>query len=414
MRERTQGGQSRLPPAQLPVRERIRHLLLNWLVFGLCYPIANLLAQQQQRQVQRSLAIALDASIPFLPWMGLPYASAGLLFTLVFFLVRSAEQLRVASRRLTLATVTACLVFVFFPARFSLARPVVADAVPATLFRWLELVDQPFNQFPSLHVAYCVIIWCALRPLCHGVVRALLAAWLLLVAASTLFTWQHHLPDVAGGLLWGAATVLAIRPGATRRHTVAFHYAIMAALLVLLGVGALRSWIAAYAAVSLLLIAAAYHEKCAGFLRKRGGRHPLRAWLLFWPYLAGYWLTWMLVRLRDRRRPPFVRQAPGLWTGRRLSDAEATGLPQGCHVIDLSGELAEAPALRRHGYSHFPLLDLQAPRPGQLRQVLAALARLHENGVPVYLHCAMGYSRCHLIARLYMRKRRRCPIRSTS
>ena len=394
------------------VRLRLVHLALNWLAFSVCYPLCNLLAAQQS--VRRSLALPLDAAIPFVPWMAVPYATSGLLFTLVFFLVRGREALRVASRRLLLVTVAGCLVFAALPARFGAVRPAVADVVPAALFRWLDLVDQPYNQCPSLHVAYCVIVWLALRPVCRGPLRILLGGWLVLVGASTVFTWQHHVADVAGGLLLGAGAAWAVRPGATRRTTVAFYYTVMAGFIVLAGVAALHSWTAAWAAASLLLVAAAYAGRRPGLIAKRAGSHPLYAWLLFWPYLSGYWLTWALVRVRERGRPAFVQHAPGLWTGRRLTAAEARHLPPGCHVIDLTGELSETASLRHARYVHLPLLDLQAPRPSQLRAVLAALARLRAAGEPVYVHCAMGYSRSRLISRIYLRRNRRCPSRSIS
>jgi len=412
MQKLSQARRTRTPDRHVLVRLRLVHLALNWLAFSVCYPLCNLLAAQQG--VRRSLAMPLDAAIPFLPWMAVPYATSGLLFTLVFFLVRGREALRVASRRLLLVTVAGCLVFAALPAQFGAVRPAVADAVPAALFRWLDLVDRPYNQCPSLHVAYCVIVWLALKPVCRGALRPLLGGWLALVGASTVFTWQHHVADVAGGLLLGAAAAWAVRPGATRGTTIAYYYALGAGFVMLIGVAALHSWIAAYAAASLLLVAAAYAMRRPDFLAKRAGRHPLCAWLLFWPYLAGYRLTWALVRVRERGRPAIVRHAPNLWTGRRLTDTEARRLPPGCRVIDLSGELPETPLLRHAGYLHAPLLDLQAPRPSQLRAVLAALAELHAAGHPVYVHCAMGYSRSRLISRIYLRRNRRCPSRSTS
>ncbi|UVW27250.1 phosphatase PAP2/dual specificity phosphatase family protein [Massilia sp. H6] len=398
--------------AKVSTRRRSGHLILNWLAFSLCYPLGNLLAQQQQ--VRRSLALPIDAAIPFVPWMILPYLTSSIFFALVFFLVHTQEQLRVASRRLLMATVAGCLVFVVAPARFSLLRPPETNTVPAALFRLLDLVDQPYNQFPSLHVAYCLIFWFALRPLSKGLMRTLLAAWLWLVGASTIFTWQHHLLDVAGGLLLGSFVIYAVRPGATCRSTVSFYYAILAGMLLLAGFATQHSWVAAYAAASMLLVAAAYRARNADFLLKHAGRHPLLRWLMFWPYLAGYRLTWILVRLRERRRPSFTKSGPGLWIGRRLTSAEAKLLPAECHVIDLCTELSETATLCGERYHHIPLLDLQAPSPQQLRKVMATLAQLHENGAPVYVHCAMGYSRCRLIARLYHRKGRQCPTQSTS
>ncbi len=409
MRPNPQQARHLAGSAALPAR--LTHLVLNWLAFALCYPLGNQLAQQQQ--VRRSLALALDAHIPFLPWMIVPYATSGVFFTLVFFLVRTPEQLRVASRRLLTATVLGTMSFALFPARFSLTRPTL-DGALALLYGGLDAVDQPYNQFPSLHVAYCVIFWLALAPLVRGGLRALLGAWLALIVASTVFTWQHHVVDVAGGLALGLFAALLVRPGRTRRHTVAFYYAIGTGVLLLAGAWALRSPLLAYVAISLALVAAAYWRRRAGFLGKQGGRHGLASWLLYWPYLAGYRLTWAAVLLRERQRPAFVRHDGQLWVGRRLTGREARQLPANCWVIDLSCELPETPSLRHERYRHVPLLDLHAPKAAQIRAVLALLEDCERAGEPVYLHCAMGYSRSRFIARLYQRKKSGCPSRSTS
>lgn len=393
------------------IRARAGHLLANWLVFGLCYPLSHAIAA---RAAAHSVALPLDAGMPFWPWMIVPYATSSLFFVLVFLMVPNAELLRVASRRMMLATVTAALVFAAFPARFTLARPALDDPFLAAAYGFLDMVDQPYNQLPSLHVAYCLLFWLALRPLLRGWPRAALAGWLLLVAASTLFTWQHHAADVLAGLALGAAMAWLVQPGATRRSTVAFHYTIAAGITLHAGWFGLGSWLALYAAACLLLVAIAYARRDTDFLRKRGGRHPLRAWLLYWPYLTGYRLTWALVRLRERGRVAFVQQAPGLFVGRRLSAAEARRLPDDCGVIDLSPELPEATALRGAHYRYAPLLDLHAPRPSEVRAVLKLVAEQHRQGRAVFLHCAMGYSRSRFIARLHARKAQRCPSRSTS
>jgi hypothetical protein len=176
----------------------------------------------------------------------------------------------------------------------------------------------------------------------------------------------------------------------------------------------LGSWLALYAAACLLAVALAYARRDAHFTRKRGGRHGLAGWLLYWPYLAGYRLTWLLVRLRGRHRSAFIEQAPGLFVGRRLSAAEARHLPADCCVIDLSPELPEAASLRGVCYQYMPLLDLHAPRPSQVRSVLALMAEQHRKGRAVFLHCAMGYSRSRFIAHIYTRRIQRCRSRSTS
>lgn len=390
---------------------RAGHLLLNWLVFGLCYPASHVIATRAA--MRHSVALPLDAALPFWPWMIVPYATSSLFFVPVFLAAPDGEQLRVASRRIMLATVTAALVFALFPARFTLARPALEHPFLDAAYGFLDLVDQPYNQLPSLHVAYCLLFWLALRARVAGWRRIVLAGWLALVAASTLFTWQHHLADVAAGLALGAAVAWLVRPGGTRRSTVAFYYTMAAGIVLHAGWFLLGSWLAPYAAASLLLVSFAYARRDSHFLDKPDGRHALAGWLLYWPYLAGYRLTWMLVRLRERHRGAFAEQAPGLLVGRRLSAAEARRLPAGCCVIDLSPELPETAGLRGARYRYMPLLDLHAPRPSQARSVLAAIAAQHRQGRVVFLHCAMGYSRSRFIANMYARRVQRCRSRST-
>lgn len=394
------------------MRARAGHLLLNWLVFGLCYPASHVIAARAA--MRHSVALPLDAALPFWPWMIVPYATSSLFFVLVFLVVPDSERLRVASRRILLATVTATLVFALFPARFTLVRPALEHPFLAAAYGFLDLVDQPYNQLPSLHVAYCLLFWLALRSQVAGWRRVALAGWLALVAGSTLFTWQHHLADLAAGLALGAAVAWLVRPGATRRSTVAFYYTMAAGIVLHAGWFLLGSWLAPYAAASLLLVSFAYARRDSDFLRKRDGRHALAGWLLYGPYLAGYRLTWLLVRLRGRRRSAFTEQAPGLLVGRRLSAAEARRLPADCCVIDLSPELPETASLRGACYRYMPLLDLHAPRPSQVRSVLAAMAEQHRQGRAVFLHCAMGYSRSRFIANMYARRVQQCRSRSIS
>ncbi|SEN92175.1 PAP2 superfamily protein [Duganella sp. CF517] len=380
-------------------------LALNAALFGACYPATNYLGQLEQQQGGLGgVAMAWEASLPFMPWMVVPYMTSGLLFALSFLLVRGRGELSALSRRVAFATLVACLLFAAFPLRFELVRPPVDAALPAWLFAQLSLVDRPYNQLPSLHVAYCVIFWPALRTVARAPCqRAALAGWLLLVAVSTVFTYQHHVLDVAGGALLGVLAIRLLptpRAGAESRKPVGLVYAMLAALSLLAWLALGGPWWL-YLCASLLLVARAYHTRSAGFLRKRHGSYPLWIWLLYVPYLAGYLLTWQLVRLRERHRPPFADHGGGLWVGRRLSNAEAARLPADCVVIDLANELSETPALRRHIYHHFPLLDLETPTLQSARHIVEAIAIHAGQGRPIYMHCAMGYRRSREIAQLY-------------
>jgi rhodanese-related sulfurtransferase len=394
------------PPATWPLRCRL--LLLNGVAFGLCYPLANLWALRHG--VTRSLALPFDSAIPFVPWMIVPYACSGLLFCLSFAWVRSAPAVRLLSRRLLLATLAASLCFVLVPLRFALPRPPVGAPGLAALFHALDLVDHPYNQFPSLHVAYCLIYWSALRRragCAHRLLRPMLAGGLLLVAVSTVFTWQHHLPDVAGGVLLGLLTIRLVPARHGPLQAVAWTYLLVALLvlqagwLVTAGLPAPARLPVCYLAASLLLVSRAYRRRQRHFLHKHHGRHPGWIWLLYAPYLAGYWLTWQLVRLQGRGRPPFRQAAALLWVGRRLTAREARQLPPGCLIIDLANELSETAGLRRQPYRHVALFDLAPPDPAAVGALVDVITAAIERGQPVYLHCAMGYRRSAAVARHY-------------
>jgi membrane-associated phospholipid phosphatase len=398
-------GHAHAEPDSPTPGQRALPLALNAALFAICYPLTNHLAElAHQQSGLRGLTLPWESALPFLPWMVLPYMTSGLLFALSFLLVRGRGQLSALSRRVAFATIIACLIFAAFPLRFELSRPPVDAALPAWLFAQLSLFDRPYNQLPSLHVAYCVIFWPSLRTAARaGWQRAALAGWLSLVALSTVFSYQHHVLDVLAGGALGLLAVGLLRPLAAAepaRKPVAFFYAAMAAL-------ALLAWIALggfawlYLSASLLLVARAYQTHAANFLHKRDGRYPFWISLLYAPYLVGYRLTWQLVRLRERRNPPFVQLGERLWVGRRLSNAEAALLPADCVVIDLANELSETPLLRRHVYHHFPLLDLDAPTMRSARPIIDAIAAYSADGRHIYLHCAMGYRRSREIAHLY-------------
>lgn len=160
-----------------------------------------------------SFVFSFEKDIPFIPWTIVPYLSSGVFFCIVFFLIRSELKLRIFLKRVLLMTILAGIGFVFMPLQYFYPKPDVANPVFNALFWLLDGVDDRYNQSPSLHVAFAFAFWTVFREL-KSKWRPVAAVWLVLVALSTLTTFQHHLIDVFTGsmLAHGAFIIIPSQP----------------------------------------------------------------------------------------------------------------------------------------------------------------------------------------------------------
>src|SRR2546423_262441 len=71
------------------------------------------------------------------------------------------------------------------------------------MFDVLTGVDKPFNQAPSLHIAFFVILWQLYARRVTGPWIWLVHSWFALIGVSVLTTFQHHFIDIPTGLLVG-------------------------------------------------------------------------------------------------------------------------------------------------------------------------------------------------------------------
>ena len=150
---------------------------------------------------------AWDRHIPFEPgwvWVYLfPYLMAPVLAalmswdTMVWYIKRGLVVLFIS-----------LAVFVVLPTRT--VRPNIdhlGDGLTAQFYRNMVTIDGPAaNAAPSLHVSLSALLaWTLIRDYRRSWQLALIWSITILVWASTLFTWQHHLADVATGVLLGTA-----------------------------------------------------------------------------------------------------------------------------------------------------------------------------------------------------------------
>ena len=353
-----------------------------------------------------------ERRIPFVPVMILPYMSIDAFFVAAPFLCRDRAELRTLASRITAAILGAGVCFLVVPLRFAFERPVAGGPLGA-IFDAFRLLDQPFNLVPSLHITLTVILAEHYARHAPGLVRTVVWLWFSLVGASTLFTYQHHVIDVAGGLVLAALCFYAYRPEPSAAPVVAN---VRVGSLYALGAtaAAASTWATwpwgaflLWPTASLALVASAYLGVGPGVYRKTNGRLPLSARLVLGPCLLGQRASLLYYRRHCR---PWDPVSDHLFIGRVLTSAEATAARRAgvTAVLDLTAEFSEPAPLREVTYSNIPVLDLTAPTLEQLRSAAAFIERHAAEGI-VYVHCKIGYSRSAAVVGAYLMKTKTVP-----
>ena len=150
-----------------------------------------------------------ELSIPFWPFMVVPYLSIFLLF-LMPPLQLDAGELRDLVRRLVVATLIGGIMFLCLPAQLGFADRTDAG-IWQPLYDRIYEIDNRFDTVPSFHVIFTASILLAFMAVATAPLRRLYAVWLAIVCASTVLTHRHHLLDVAAGLAIAVA-VRAVLP----------------------------------------------------------------------------------------------------------------------------------------------------------------------------------------------------------
>ena len=143
--------------------------------------------------------IALDRAIPLEPAWMLAYGSLYVFVVVLPLLVlRGRGLVRRAMQAYLLVMTLSYVVFLAYPTSMPRVDDVAGAEFGAWTLRALYSLDQPYNCFPSLHVAYAFVAAFACFRVHRGVGAASIV-WAAVIAISTLFTKQHYVVDVIGG-----------------------------------------------------------------------------------------------------------------------------------------------------------------------------------------------------------------------
>ena len=343
-----------------------------------------------------SLYFQWEHAIPFVPFLILPYMSIDLFFVAAPFLCRTEGELRIFSRRVAGAILIAGLCFLLFPLRFAFPRP-HADGWLGAIFDWFRGMDAPFNLLPSLHAALLLILVDVYARKFRSVWLIAVMVWFVLIGLSPVFTYQHHVIDIAGGFILAGYCFYLFRERSPKLPVVSNRrigsaYAI-GTIMILLFVPIFWPWgvLLFWPVIALAVTASAYFGVGPVIFCKTDGRLSWSARFVLAPCLAGQYLSLLYYRRQCRT---WDQVTPRIWIGGKLRDHDANeALRSGVTaVLDLSAEFSEAKPFRDPNYRNIPVLDLTAPTQAQLSEMASFIADQCRNGI-VYVHCKIGYSR---------------------
>jgi membrane-associated phospholipid phosphatase len=180
--------------------------LAEFFLFLLVYGGANWITEQHQWRV--AVHCRADLSIPIIPWTIAVYMSLNPLLWMAPFVLRTRVELQAMAASLAFATLVAGPFFLLLPAK-EVFPPLDRQQLGAWS-PWFDLartMAMRHNFMPSLHVAFTVIAGSIYATRAGTLGRVLLVFWSAAIIASTLFTHEHYLLDVATGALLGWGTV---------------------------------------------------------------------------------------------------------------------------------------------------------------------------------------------------------------
>lgn len=195
------------------LRKALRRVIPTYAILPLCLTgCMNLFAYTGAKLLQllfpfqaRDLTLAFDASFPFSPAWILVYI-ATFVFWFYQYTTVARESPEMACRLAVSDAVAKLICFLFF---IILPTTNVRPELHATgligfLVRFIWWIDTPTNLFPSIH---CFVAWMGTRFLFETkkhkykpLMCTLCTIGSLLVFLSTMFTKQHVLLDVIGGV----------------------------------------------------------------------------------------------------------------------------------------------------------------------------------------------------------------------
>lgn len=391
--------------------EKLKSFVLCAIVFTLIY---NFTAWYSSTlDFVPSFVFNFEKQMPFISYSILPYFTSSLFFLLAFLYCKTKVELYILRNRILLISGIAGICFLVFPLKFSFIKPEPSEEIFQLLFQFLKEIDSPFNQSPSLHVTFALIFWSVFRNLKSNW-RHIVAFLLLIMALSTLTTFQHHLLDIISGAILAQFGFIVFPIQKNNFQFRNFHIAnyyflfawcnLLVTLLLIEFYG--RFWIILLWLTFLLFTLGFHYQKNnIHFLKNRFGKINLFKKIVYFPYLMTYLAFWKLL-IKNKEPKKII---PQIYISSML-DAVAIQkfkFNKDTFVYDLSAELQEnSLIIKEANYFCNPFLDIGTFNTEQTKKLVLEITeqykKLPKQG-KILIHCTMGYSRSAVIGILVVK-----------
>ena len=152
----------------------------------------------------------LDKKIKLIPIFIVPYVSYYFLIIFSYFVLSKTTDSNLFFISTIIANFTATIFWYFLPN--GVKRPKIKATGPLSkILAWIYQNDGDSNGFPSAHVYISLIsiYYFLLRFSDH---RAFFFIWCLLILLSTIFTKQHYVIDILGGIIFAIFALMLAPP----------------------------------------------------------------------------------------------------------------------------------------------------------------------------------------------------------
>lgn len=177
----------------------------------ICTILANLVAYYGSLRIvdffnlpRYDICFAIDGYIPFVPQWIIVYFGCYISW-IAFYIIICRESKQTCYNFVVaevLAKLICLIVFVAFPTEMFHRPPELGMGFFEQAARFLYDIDKPYNLFPSIHcfaswICFRGVNWCKKIP---KIIKAFAFILAILVFLSTLFTKQHYVIDIIGGI----------------------------------------------------------------------------------------------------------------------------------------------------------------------------------------------------------------------